>query len=137
MPGGGLTNDLKPRSVMPIVSGMRERISVYGGVIVSRHGPRCDDGRGEIATGRLFQRHVFGVDDRPYPGLQDGKCLAVRQPVLIMEEAIIDELGAHGDASLRCPTMKSAIAAHIIEMELWERVRFLAGTVRGNSHDLR
>ena len=56
-----------------------------------------------------MQIDAFDVDDWPHARLQDGERLAMRHPVLVVEEAIIGELHRHADASPKWAAMKSAM----------------------------
>src|SRR5262249_37594665 len=109
MPRSGFTYDLEACALDFIITGMGEGIAVDRGVVVGRDGPRSKDGFGKIAPRGIVQGDLFHLNDRPHSGLQDGKCLAMRKPILVEDEAIISELVGHRGVRLRCRVMKSEI----------------------------
>src|SRR3990170_7794954 len=108
---GGLAGDLEPCTLFLVVSGMGEGIAVDRGIVVGRNGPGRDDRLRKKAARSLVQGNLLGPHHGAHPRLQDRQRLVMREPVLVEDEAIVDQLGRHGCFSPSCATMKSAMPA--------------------------
>ena len=67
--------------------------AVDGGIGVGRHRPRRDGSLRQDAPGGLDQRHALDAHHAPHAFLQDGERSIVPQALLVMREAVVEELG--------------------------------------------
>ena len=71
---------------------MGEGVSVHSGIRMRRNIARSNDGRSKIAAGSGPNRHILCGDDGLHARLQNGQGFVMRNPILVVEEAIISEL---------------------------------------------
>jgi hypothetical protein len=74
---------------------MGKRITVDGGIVVSRNRPRRYERVREKASRRFSQWNFFALHRGMHPRPEDGEGLIVSDAVLIKDEAIIIQLGGH------------------------------------------